>query len=78
MIAPANTGKENKSKKEVTNILQTKRGIRSDLKPEKRILKIVVMKLILLKIEETPPRWREKIAKSTETSLWKEILERGG
>ena len=78
VIAPAKTGKENNKRKEVTIIDQTNRGIRSSLNPAKRILKIVVIKLILLRIEETPPKWREKIAKSTEKSVWKEILERGG
>ena len=78
VIAPARTGKEKSNKKDVTNIDQTNRGRRSMVNPEKRILKIVVIKLILLKMEETPPKWREKIAKSTDKSVWKEIWERGG
>lgn len=56
MIAPAKTGKEKRRRKEVTNIDQTNKGIRSIIIPEKRIVKIVVMKLIELKIEETPPK----------------------
>lgn len=78
VIAPAKTGREKRSKNEVTIIDQTNKGIRSMIIPEKRITKIVVIKLIDLKIEETPPKCKEKMAKSTDTSLWKEILERGG
>lgn len=78
MIAPAKTGKEKRSKKEVTIIDQTNKGMRSSLNPLKRILKIVVIKLILLKMEETPPKCKEKIAKSTEKSVWKETLDKGG
>ena len=55
-MAPANTGREKSKRKDVTIIDQTNSGIRSNLNPAKRILKIVVMKLILLKIEETPPK----------------------
>lgn len=78
MIAPANTGRENKSKKEVTIIDQINKGKRSTVIPAKRIEKIVEIKLIELRIEDTPPRCKEKIAKSTEKSLWNIDLERGG
>ena len=77
-MAPAKTGNEKRRRKDVTIIDQINKGNRSDSKPEKRIISTVVMKLIDLKIEETPPKCKEKIAKSTETSVWKEILERGG
>ena len=78
MIAPAKTGRENNNKKEVTIIDHTNKGIRSKIIPLKRITKIVVIKLIDLRIEETPPRCKEKIAKSTEKSLWKDDLDKGG
>lgn len=69
VIAPANTGRENSRRKEVTSIDQTNRGRRSLLNPEKRIVKIVVIKLMELRIEDTPPKCKEKMAKSTEKSL---------
>lgn len=68
-MAPANTGKENSKRKEVTSIDQTNKGRRSTGIPAKRIVKIVVIKLIDLRIEETPPKCKEKIAKSTDKSL---------
>lgn len=78
VIAPANTGREKSNKKEVTSIDQINRGIRSIKLPENRIEKIVVIKLIELRMEEIPPKCKEKIAKSTEESVWKEIEESGG
>lgn len=78
VIAPAKTGRENNNKKEVTNIDQIKRGKRSKIRPENRIIKTVVIKLIELRIEETPPKCREKIARSTEKSVWKMIEDKGG
>jgi hypothetical protein len=68
-MAPAKTGREKRRRKEVTIMDHTKRGSRSILNPENRIVKIVVIKLIELRIEDTPPRCKEKIAKSTEMSL---------
>lgn len=68
VIAPARTGSEKSRRKEVTSIDQTKRGRRSDDRPENRIEAIVVMKLIDLKIDETPPKCKEKMAKSTDKS----------
>lgn len=68
VIAPARTGKENRSKKDVTSIDHTNRGKRSVSNPEKRMVKVVVIKLIDLRIEETPPKCKEKIARSTEMS----------
>jgi hypothetical protein len=56
VIAPANTGREKSKRKEVTIMDQTNKGRRSILNPENRILKIVVIKLILLRMEETPPK----------------------
>lgn len=78
VIAPAKTGRENNRRKDVTNIDHTNRGIRSTKNPENRIVKIVVIKLIELRIEDTPPKCKEKIAKSTDKSEWKLTLERGG
>lgn len=66
VIAPANTGKDNKSSRAVINTAHTKRGIRSIVIPVDRILITVVIKLTAPKIDETPARCSEKIPKSTE------------
>jgi hypothetical protein len=65
VIAPASTGSDSKSKKAVTKIDHTKRGILCNVIPGARILNIVVIKLIAPRIEEAPAICREKIAKST-------------
>lgn len=66
VIAPANTGKDRRSRKAVTKTDQTKRGSRSKDIPGVRIFIIVVIKLIEAKIDEAPAKCREKMAKSTE------------
>lgn len=68
VIAPARTGRENKRRKEVTIIDQINRGRRSVIILLNRITITVVIKLIELRIEEIPPKCKEKIAKSTEIS----------
>lgn len=78
VIAPANTGKDNKSKNAVIPTAQIKRGIWSKDKLFNRILIIVVIKLIAPKIDEIPAKWREKIAKSTELPLCAILDESGG
>lgn len=42
------------------------------------MLMAVVMKLIAPRIEETPARWREKIARSTEAPAWARLPASGG
>jgi hypothetical protein len=64
VMAPAKTGSDNNSKKTVTNIDHTNKGIRCKVMPGARILKIVVIKLTAPNIEEAPDRWNEKITKS--------------
>jgi hypothetical protein len=54
VIAPANTGRESKSKKAVMYTAQTNKGVRLAVIPGARMLVIVTMKLIAPKIEETP------------------------
>ena len=66
VIAPANTGRDRSKRIAVIKTDQAKRGNRSICNPSHRIFKIVVIKLIAPKIEDTPARCREKIAKSTE------------
>ena len=66
MIAPANTGRDNKSKNAVIKTAQTNKGVRLAVIPGARILLIVTIKLIAPRIEETPAICNEKIAQSTE------------
>jgi len=70
VIAPASTGKDNKSKKAVINTDQTNNGVRFAVIPGARILLIVTIKLIAPKIEDTPAKCREKMAQSTEPPEW--------
>lgn len=65
-MAPANTGRDNKSKTAVIRTAQTNKGIRSKTIPKVRKLPTVLIKFTAPKIELTPAKWREKIAKSTE------------
>jgi len=77
-MAPANTGKDRRSKIVVIKIDHKNSGIRSKFKVFIRIFKIVVIKLIAPKIDEIPAKWREKIAKSTDVLLWNNWVDRGG
>lgn len=78
VIAPANTGKDKSNNKAVITTDQTNNGIRSNVIPVERILITVVIKFTAPKIEETPAKWSEKIAKSTEAPPWAILEERGG
>jgi hypothetical protein len=69
VIAPANTGRDKRSKIVVIKTDHTNRGIWSIFIFDGRILRIVVIKLILPKIDETPARCRLKIAISTALPL---------
>lgn len=78
VIAPANTGSERRSKIAVIFTDQTNKGIRSSCIPCHRILTIVVIKFTAPKIDETPARCSEKIAKSTDPPACARFPERGG
>ena len=65
MIPPANTGRDSSSKKAVTSTDHTNKGIVYIVKPDTRILKIVVIKFIAPNIEEIPAKCKLKMAKST-------------
>ena len=78
VIAPAKTGKERSNKTVVINTAHAKRGIRSRNIPNTRKLLNVLMKLIAPRIEDTPARCKEKIAKSTDLPAWAILLARGG
>jgi hypothetical protein len=66
VIAPANTGKENKSKNAVIRTDQTNSGSLCIDKPGTLILKMVVIKFIAPSNEEIPAKCKLNIAKSTE------------
>lgn len=78
VIAPASTGRDNKSKTAVMVTDQTNKGIRSRRKPCQRILIAVVIKLIAPRIDDTPAKCREKITISTEGPAWARFLDKGG
>lgn len=78
VIAPANTGRDSRSRTVVITTAQTKRGIRSRRKPSLRMLATVVMKLIDPRMDEAPARCREKIARSTDGPACAMFLDRGG
>jgi len=78
VIAPAKTGKDNKSKTAVTNIVQTNKGNLRIVKPLALILIIVVMKFIAPKIEEAPAKCKLNIAKSTDGPEWEIAPLKGG
>jgi len=78
VIAPANTGNDNSKRIAVTKTDQTNKGIRSNNIPNVRKLPNVLKKFTAPKIELTPAKWREKIAKSTEPPACAILPERGG
>jgi len=77
-MAPAKTGNDNINKNAVINTAQTKRGNLCIVIPGALILKIVVIKLTVPKIDDIPAKCKLNIAKSTEPPEWKPILAKGG
>jgi len=56
VIAPARTGRERRSRKAVRRTDQANKGIISNLRPEPRMLQMVVMKLMEPRMEEIPAK----------------------
>ena len=77
-MAPASTGRERRSKMVVISTDQPNNGVRSNWIPNLRKLPNVLMKLTAPKRDETPAKWREKIAKSTEGPEWAIFILSGG
>ncbi|MGI4704666.1 hypothetical protein ACR2Y9_26850 [Klebsiella pneumoniae] len=77
-MAPARTGRDRSKSTAVINTDQTNKGIRSNVRPSDRILIIVVIKFTAPKIDLTPARCREKIAKSTDAPGCPKVLAKGG
>jgi len=78
VIAPANTGNDNINKNAVINIAHTNNGNLCIVIPGALMLKIVVIKLTVPKIEEIPAKCKLKIARSTEPPEWNPMLDNGG
>lgn len=78
VMAPASTGSDKRSRIVVTFKDQTNRGTRSNRKPDVRMLKIVVIKLIDPRIDDVPARCKEKIARSTDGPACAIFLASGG
>ena len=78
VIAPAKTGKDNNRRTAVTKTDHANSGIRSKSIPNTRKLPKVLIKLTAPKIDLTPARCSEKIAKSTEPPAWATLLDKGG
>lgn len=77
-MAAANTGRDRRSRTTVTSTDQVNRGIRCGLSSLWRIFRIVEIKFRLPRIEDTPARWREKIARSILGPGCPKSLDRGG
>jgi hypothetical protein len=77
-MAPANTGKDNSNKIAVINTAQANKGIRSKSIPKTRRLPKVLIKFTAPKIELTPAKCKEKIAKSTDLPACAMFLDKGG
>ena len=78
MIPAARTGRERRSRMAVIRTDQTNKGVWYCDSVGGFILIAVVMKLIAPRIEDTPAKWREKIAKSTEAPAWARLPASGG
>jgi hypothetical protein len=78
VIAPANTGKDNNNNTAVIRTAQANRGIRSNNMPNTRKFPNVLIKFTAPKIDLTPAKCKEKIAKSTDLPACAMFLERGG
>lgn len=78
VIPAAKTGSESRSRTAVIRTDHTNKGVWYCDRAGGFMLMAVVMKLIAPKIEDTPARWREKIARSTEAPAWARLPARVG
>jgi hypothetical protein len=77
-MAPANTGKDNNNKTAVIRTAQANKGIRSNNIPNTRKFPNVLIKFTAPKIDLTPAKCKEKIAKSTDLPACAILLDKGG
>lgn len=78
VIAPAKTGNDSSSSRAVIATAHTNKGMRSGLMLVGFILIVVEIKFTAPRIEETPAKCNEKIAKSTDAPACAIPLARGG
>jgi hypothetical protein len=78
VIPPAKTGKARSNKTAVINTDHTNRGMFSSRIDGERMLRMVEIKLIAPKIEDTPATCNEKIVRSTLGPLWAKYWDKGG
>ena len=77
-MAPASTGKESNNSTAVIKTAHANSGIRSNNMPNTRKFPKVLIKFTAPRIELTPARCKEKIAKSTDLPACAIFLDRGG
>jgi hypothetical protein len=77
-MAPARTGSDRSSSSAVMATAHTNRGIRSGFMLIGFILMVVEMKFTAPRIDDTPAKCNEKIARSTDAPAWAIPLARGG
>jgi len=78
VIAPASTGNDNNNNTAVINTAHANKGIRSNSIPNTRKLPNVLIKFTAPRIDLTPAKCKEKIAKSTDLPAWAIFLDKGG
>lgn len=78
VMPPARTGTAAIRRIEVMRMDQGNIGTRSRMRELVRMLITVTTKLIEAAMEDTPARWREKMAMSTAGPLWNRLSARGG
>lgn len=78
VIPAARTGSDSSNRTAVIRTDHTNRGVWYCERAGGFMLMAVVMKLIAPRMEETPARWREKMARSTDAPAWARFPARGG
>lgn len=78
MIAPANTGRDKRSRIAVMNTAQGNKGMRSISIPKARRFRTVLIKFTAPKRDDTPAKCNLKIVKSTDAPPWKMYDLKGG
>jgi len=78
VIAPAKTGNESINRTAVISTAHANNGIRSRIIPKARKFPKVLIKFTAPKIDLTPAKCNEKIAKSTDLPACAIFLDNGG
>lgn len=78
MIPAARTGSDRSRSTAVIRTDQTNRGVWYWERAGGFMLIMVVIKLIAPRIDDTPARWREKMARSTDAPAWARLPASGG